>query len=45
MLVTFGMKVLGLMGLLTDDSDCTQKGNRLSAGKNNQGIGFHCCYH
>lgn len=45
MLVTFGMKVLGLTGLLTDDSDCIPEDNCLSAGKNIQDIGLQCCCH
>lgn len=39
MLVTFGMKVLGL----TDESDFTHEGNCLPAGENIQDIGLHCC--
>lgn len=45
MLVTFGMKVLGLTGLLPDDSDCIPEDNCLSAGKNIQDIGLQCCCH
>lgn len=45
MLVILGMKILGLMGLLTDDRDYIHEGNSLSAGKNIQDTGLHCCCH